>query len=164
MDPLTPSMYDVTNIDMWKYKMSMYLKTLGMHVFLATTKKSYLGKDKHIEANAQALEALRRTLSKNYLFIVSHCDFAFAVWNTLTSPKVQTTNHVEKESSEDESEQACYMVQGNDSLEVNPDTQLDDASSSCDGYMDANALNKELSIVCENLLEKYKILKKKILN
>ena len=56
------------------------------------------------------------------------------------------------------------MVQGNDSLEVNPDTQLDDASSSCDGYMDANALNKELSIVCENLLEKYKILKKKILN
>ena len=42
----------------------MYLKTLGLHVFLAATKKSYLGDSKHIEANAQALEALRSTLNK----------------------------------------------------------------------------------------------------
>ena len=59
--------------------MSMYLKNLGMHVYLATTKKSYLGNNKHIEANAQALEALRCTLSKEYLMIVSHCDSPFAV-------------------------------------------------------------------------------------
>ena len=47
-------------------------------------------------------------------------------------------------------------VQGNDSLEVYSDTQLDSASSSFDDHddMDANALNEELSIVCENLLEK----------
>jgi len=32
--------------------MSAYLKSLGLHVYLATTKKSYLGNDKHIEANA----------------------------------------------------------------------------------------------------------------
>jgi len=38
--------------------MSMYLKTLGMHVYLAAIKKSYLGNSKYIEANAQALEAL----------------------------------------------------------------------------------------------------------
>ena len=76
--------------------MSAYLKTLGMHVFFATTKKSYLDNNKHIKANAQALEALRRTLSKDYLSMVSHCDSAFAVWNTLTSPKLQTTNIVEK--------------------------------------------------------------------
>ena len=96
--------------------------------------------------------------------MVSHCDSALAVWNTLTSPKLQTPNIVE-ESSEDESEQACYMVQGNDSLEVNLETQLDDsASSSGDDHMDADALNEELSIVCENLLEKYQILKKKVLN
>ena len=89
--------------------------------------------------------------------MVSHCDSAFTVWNTLTSPKLQTPNIVEKKSSEDESEQQCYMVQGNDSLEKNSDTQLDDsASSSCDDYMDADALNEELSIVCENLLEKIK--------
>jgi len=59
--------------------MSMYLKTLGMHVYLAATKKSYLDNSKHIEANAQALEALRSTLNKEHLSMVSHCDSAFAV-------------------------------------------------------------------------------------
>ena len=60
VDYLTPPMFDVSNIDMWKLKMSMYLKTLSLHVFLAATKKSYLDNSKHIEANAQALEALRQ--------------------------------------------------------------------------------------------------------
>ena len=69
--------------------MSAYLKTLGLHVYLATTKKSYVDDGKHLEANTQALEALRHTLSKDDLFIVSHGDSAFAVWNTLISPKVQ---------------------------------------------------------------------------
>ena len=90
----------------------MYLKTLGMHVYLATTKKTYFGNAKYFKANAQALDALKHSLSKKYLSIVSHCDSAFAVWNTLTSPKLQTTNIVEKESSGDESDDACYMVQG----------------------------------------------------
>ena len=44
--------------------MSKYLKPLGMHVYLATIKKSYLGNDKYIEANTQALDALKQTLSK----------------------------------------------------------------------------------------------------
>jgi len=57
-------MFGVSNTDVWKLKMSMYLKTLGMHVYLAATKKSYLGNNKHIEANAQALEALRSTLKR----------------------------------------------------------------------------------------------------
>ena len=72
-------MYDVTNIDMWKYKMSTYLKILGMHVYLSTTKKSYLANDKYIEANAQVLVSLRHTLSKDYLCMASHCDSAFVV-------------------------------------------------------------------------------------
>jgi len=76
---MTPPMYDVTNIDIWKVKMSIYLKSLGMHVYLATTKKSYLGNDKHIEANAQVLVALRHMLSKDYFSIISHYDSAFAV-------------------------------------------------------------------------------------
>ena len=67
MDFMTPPMFDVSNIDVRKLKMSMYLKTLGMHVFFAATKKSYLGNSKHIEANAQALDALRRRLIKNIL-------------------------------------------------------------------------------------------------
>ena len=64
MNFMTPLTFDVSNIDVWKLKMSMYLKILGMHVYLATTKKFYLGNNKHIEANAQALYALRCTLSK----------------------------------------------------------------------------------------------------
>jgi len=162
MDFMTPPMFDVSNIDVWKIRMSAYLKAIGLHVFLVATKKSYLGNSKHIEANAQAFEALRCTLSKEYLMMVSHCDFAFVVWNTLTSPALQMSKYVEEESSGDESDQYCYMVQGNDSLEVNSDTQLDDcASSSSDDHMDADALNEELYIVCENLLEKYQVLKKK---
>ena len=74
MDFMTPPMFDVSNIDVWKLKMSMYLKTLGMHVYLTTTKKFYPGNNKHIEANAQALEALRCTLNKEYLCMISHCD------------------------------------------------------------------------------------------
>ena len=85
MDCLTPPMFDVSNIDVWKIRMSMYLKTPGLHVFLAATKKSYLGNSKHIGDNAQALTALRSMLNKEYLSMVSNCDFAFAVWNTLTS-------------------------------------------------------------------------------
>ena len=98
--------------------MSAYLKALRLHVYLTTTKKSYLDNDKYNEANTQALEKLRHTLSKDDLSIISHSDSAFTVWNTLTSPKVQTTHVLEKESSRDESDQSCYMVQGNDSLEL----------------------------------------------
>ena len=90
----------------------MYLKTLGLHVFLAATKKSYLGNSKNIKANAQALEALRSTLNKEYLMIVFNCDSAFAVWNTLTSSKLQLTNHVEKESSGDESTNIATWSKG----------------------------------------------------
>ena len=69
---------------------------------------------------------------------------------------------MERESSEDDSDQACSIVQGNDSLEINSNTQLDDCvSSSGDDIIDVDALNEELSIVCENLLSKYKPLKNK---
>ena len=68
MDFMTPPMYDTFNLVVWKARMSMYLKILGLHVFFAATKKSYLGNSKHIEANAQALTALRSTLNKDYVF------------------------------------------------------------------------------------------------
>jgi len=62
----------------------------------------------------------------------------------------------------DESDETCYMVQENDSLEVHSETHLDDSASFSGGdIMDADALNEELSLVCENLLEKYQVLKKK---
>ena len=82
MDDLAPPMFDISNVDMWKFRMTAYLKALGLHVYLATTKKTYFGNDKYSEANAQALAALRSILSKDYLSIISHCDSIFAVWNT----------------------------------------------------------------------------------
>jgi len=140
----------------------MYLKTLGIHVFLAATKKCYLGNRNHIGANAQALEAIRNTLSKDYLLHVSNIDSAFAVWNiltTTTTSKLQLP--IQEEESSGESESQSYMVQGNDSLEVHSESQLDndDASSSCNDFVDPHALNEELSIVCEKLIEKYNVLK-----
>ena len=85
MDFLAPPLSDVSNIDMWKFKISAYLKNLGLYVYLA--KKSYIGNDKYLEANTQAIDALKHTLSKEHISLISHCDSAFAVWNTLTSPK-----------------------------------------------------------------------------
>ena len=38
----SPPMFDVSNIDMWKFRMSMYLKALGYKVYLTITKGSYL--------------------------------------------------------------------------------------------------------------------------
>ena len=145
--------------------MSSYLKSLGLHVYLATTKKSYVGNGKYLRANAQAIDALKHIFSKEHISLISHCDSTFAVLNTLIFLKKQAQHILERESRSDVSEQTCYMVQGNNSLEIISDTQLDDcASSSCDdNSMDAhaNVLNEELSLFCENLLEKYKLLKKK---
>ena len=70
MDFLSPPIYDVSNIDMWKFKMGAYLKALGLHVYLATTKKSYFGNDKYLEANTQVMEALRHTLKKEHISLI----------------------------------------------------------------------------------------------
>ena len=106
MDSMTPPSFDPSNIVVWKYRMSMYLKTLGLHVFLAANKRCYLGDRKHIGANAQALEAIRSTLNKEYLMLASNFDSAFAVWNmlTTTTSKLQVPIQPEEESSGDESE------------------------------------------------------------
>ena len=76
MDFLALPTYDASNIDMWKFKMRAYLKALHLHVYLAAIKKIYFS---NFEANAQAMEALRHTLSKKQLSMVSYCDSAFAV-------------------------------------------------------------------------------------
>ena len=104
----------------------MCLKTLGLHVFLAATKKCYLGNYKHIGANAQALEAIRSTLSKEYLLRVSNIDSAFAVWNMLTTTTTSKLQlQIQPEESSGESDSQCFMIQGNDSLEVQSESLLD---------------------------------------
>ena len=58
---MTPPMFNPSNIIVWKTRMSIYLQTLGLHVYLAATKKCYLDNSNHIGANAQALEAVSYT-------------------------------------------------------------------------------------------------------
>ena len=52
MDYHAPPMYDVSNIDMWKFKMSTYFEAIGLHVYFAITKKSYVDNVKYLVADA----------------------------------------------------------------------------------------------------------------
>ena len=78
MDYLSSLMFDISNIDMWKFKMSTYLKALRLHVYLATTKKSYIDNGKYLEADVQAIDALKHTLCKEHISVgpeVLHLSF-----------------------------------------------------------------------------------------
>ena len=59
--------------------MSMYLKALGIHVYLATIKGSYFSNGKCLEANAKAIHTLKSTLNDDYLSMVANTDSAFVV-------------------------------------------------------------------------------------
>ena len=85
MDFMSPPTFDILNIQIWKVKMSLYLKALGIHVYLVTIKDSYFVNGKHLEANEKAIHALKSTLNDDYLCMVSNFDSAFVVWNTLVS-------------------------------------------------------------------------------
>ena len=85
MNFMTPPMFDILNIQNCKIKMSMYLKAVGIHVYFVTIKDSYCLNDKHLEANAKAIHALKSTLNDEYLSKVTNFDSAFVVWNTLVS-------------------------------------------------------------------------------
>ena len=65
--------------------MSLYLKALGIHVYLATTNNAYSLDGKNFEANAKALHAIKSTLNDDYLSRVSNVESAFVVWNIITS-------------------------------------------------------------------------------
>ena len=79
MDFMTPSMFDILNIQTWKVKLSMYLKALGIHVHFATIKDFYFLNGKHLETNAKAIHSLKLTLNDDYLCKVSNFDSGFVV-------------------------------------------------------------------------------------
>ena len=68
---------------------------------------------------------MKQTLSNDYLSKITNCKAAYAVWNILISLEDHIPNEMEREPSEDDSDQACFMVQGNDSLEVSFEFDLD---------------------------------------
>ena len=76
---MSPPTFDILNINIWKVKMPLYLKALGIHVYFATTKNDYCLNGKNIEANAKALNALKSTLNDDYLSRVANLDLAFVV-------------------------------------------------------------------------------------
>ena len=76
---MTPPMFDILNVQTWKGKMSMYLKALGIHIYLATVKKFYCLNDKHYEASTKAIHAVKSTLNDKYLSKVSNIDSVFVV-------------------------------------------------------------------------------------
>ena len=69
MNFMSPPLFDILNIQIWKVKMSLYVKALGIHVYFATTKDSYCLNGKNIEANAKALVG-RRLKYQTVLIII----------------------------------------------------------------------------------------------
>ena len=82
---MSPPTFDILDIQIWKVKMSLYLKALGFHVYLATTNNAYCLNGKNIEANAKSLHALVSSLDDDYLSKLTNLDSAFVVWNTPVS-------------------------------------------------------------------------------
>ena len=77
MDFMTPTMFDILNLQTWKVKMSIYLKALEIHVYLATVKDFYCLNGNHYWANTKAIHALKSTLNNDYLCKVDNFDSAF---------------------------------------------------------------------------------------
>jgi len=95
----------------------MYLKALGIHVYLAIIKDSYFTNGKHLEANAKVIHALKLTLNDEYLSSVSNIESAFVIWNTLITLGEQTPYDKKSDSDEESTTfNMCYMVQGDDPL------------------------------------------------
>ena len=95
----------------------MYLKSLGIHVYFATTKDSYCLNGKYLEANTKAIRALKSTLNDDYLPRVFNIDSFFVVWNTLITLGEQIQYHKESDSDDGSAtSNMCYMVQGDDPL------------------------------------------------
>ena len=98
-----------------------------MDVYLTTTKELNLLKRKSFEVNAKAIYALKLSLNNNYLSRVTDLDSAFTVWNTLISLGEKTTNEKENDSEEEgDTSDMCFMLQGNDSLDVNSEFDFDE--------------------------------------
>ena len=111
MDFMSPPTFDILNIQTWKVKMSLYLKGLRIHVYLGTTKDSYVSNSKYNEANSKAIHPLKSTLNDDYLFRVANLDSTFVVWNTIVSLGEQEQYYAGSDSDVgSEAFNVCYMV------------------------------------------------------
>jgi len=122
-----------------------------MFIF-ATVKDSYCLNGKNLEANVKAIHALKSTLNDEYLSRVANLDSAFVVWNTIVSLGEQEQYYARSNSDDgSDASNLCYMVQGDNPLEVNSESELEE---------DVDMSYNELASFCQQLLEKYNMLKK----
>jgi len=136
--------------------MLMYLKALGIHFYFTTIKDSYCLNGKHLEANSKALHALRSTLNDEYLSSVANFDSVFVVWNTIVSLGEQKQYYAGSNSNDgSDASNMCYMVQGDNPLEVNFESKLDE---------DVDMSYDDLASFCQNYLKNMMCLKRKIRN
>ena len=127
MDFMSPPTFDILNIQIWKLKMSLFLKGLGLSVYLATTNKEYCLNGKNIEANAKAINALKSTLNDDYLFRVANIDSAFVVWNIITSLGEKDLYYAGSDSDVGSDTSNLYhMVQGDNPLEVSTESEVEE--------------------------------------
>ena len=89
----SPPKFDGLNFPIWKVKMNLFLKSLGVRVARSITKEfiepltdeSSWSEDtsKDYEANARAQYALTQALNEDDLARIINCKSAFEVWNIL---------------------------------------------------------------------------------
>ena len=80
---------------------------------------------------------------------MSNIDSAFVIWNTLWSFGEHTPNEKESDSNDrSDASNMCYMVQGDDPLEINSNSELEEQMP----YDD-------LTLLCKMLIKKYDLLK-----
>ena len=107
--------------------MSLYLKALGFHVYLAITNNAYCLNGKNFKANAKALHALKSTLNDDYLSRVANIDSTFVAWNTLISLGENDLYYAGSDSDVgSDVSNKCYMVQGDNPLEVSTESEVED--------------------------------------
>ena len=97
--------------------MSLFLKGLCIHVYLATIKDSFVSNSKYNEANSKAIHALKSTLNDDNLCRVTNLDSAFVVWNTILSLGEQEQYYAGSDSDvRSDASNVCYMAQGDNPL------------------------------------------------
>ena len=101
---------------------------------------------KHLEVNTKALHALKSTLNDDYLCRDANLDLAFVVWNTLIPLGEQKQYYTGSDLDDgNDVSNLCYMVQGDNPLEVNSESELDE---------DVDMSYDELALFCQQILEK----------
>ena len=127
MDFMSPPTFDILNIQTLKVKMFLYLKSLGIDIYLATIKDSYL------EANSKIIHALKSTLNDDYLCRVANLDSTFIIWNIIVSLGEQEQYYAGSDSDVgSKASNVYYMVQGDNPLEVTTESEVDEDNMSYD--------------------------------